>query len=187
MLINKMDTVKNPETKMTHHNLYKNLFKGYSKSSSLGISAKTQKNLKQIPTLLIPQLPEGPQYYDDEMVTDQRLREITAEIIREKILLNTRDEIPHSVAIAIDKFDESDPKITRIESCIYVDQDSQKGMIIGKGGQMLKKVGSEARKDIEIQMGNQVFLKLNVKLKKNWRKNPDFLKTLGLAPPSSKD
>lgn len=183
VVINKMDMAKKPELKTQNHNAYKALFKGIDHIQTLGVSAKTGRNIKEVAPILIKMLPEGPMYYDADQVTDQRLREMTAEIIREKIMLNTRDEIPHSIAIGIESFDESDPQLTRIKATIYVDQMSQKGMIIGKGGQMLKKVGIQARQDIEEQLGNQVFLNLQVKLKKNWRRDPEFLKSLGLAPP----
>jgi GTP-binding protein Era len=164
---------------------YEHLFEGYDTLKVLRISAQTGKNVERVVDLVLRQLPEGPPYYDDEQVTDQRLRELSAEIIREKILLNTREELPHSVAIALESFDESDPKCTRIAATLYVDQKSQKPMLIGKGGEMIKRIGMQARQEIEELVENAVFLDLNVKVRQNWRKDPQFLKSLGLAPPTS--
>jgi GTP-binding protein Era len=139
--------------------------------------------MSELIDLVIRKLPEGPAYYPEDAVTDQRLREITAEIIREKVLLNTREEIPHSVAIGIETFDETDAGITRIEAALYVDQKSQKGILIGQDGQMIKTIGSQARQEIEELLEKRVHLALNVKLRENWRKDRAFLKSLGLAPP----
>lgn len=185
LAVNKTDRLKsNPAKRNEHREAYKNLFKGYGHCQVLLVSAKTGKNIADLIETMIRKLPEGPAYYDAEAVTDQRLREISAEMIREKVLLRTKEEIPHSVAVAIDKFDETDPAMTRIEATLYVDQESQKGIVIGKGGQMLKTIGSQARKDIEELLGQRVHLALHVKTRKNWRRDPKFLQSLGLAPPA---
>jgi GTP-binding protein Era len=184
LVLNKVDTLKNKPAKLLEHRaLYADLLKDYPNSKMLGVSAKTGKNMNELIDMAIRKLPEGPAYYPEDTVTDQRLREITAEIIREKVLLNTREEIPHSVAIGIEKFDESDPEITRIEATLYVDQKSQKGILIGQGGSMIKTIGIEARMEIENLLENKVHLALYVKIKENWRKDNAFLKSLGLAPP----
>lgn len=186
LVLNKMDALKNkPERLAEHRKLYNDLIENYPQAKVLSVSAKTGKNMQALVESLIRRLPEGPQYYPEDAVTDQRMREITAEIIREKVLLNTREEIPHSVAIAIESFDESDAALTRINATLYVDQESQKGILIGERGNMLKTIGTQARHEIEAMLEKQVHLALLVKLKKNWRKDPVFLKSLGLAPPST--
>ena len=148
------------------------------------LSALHGLNVSELRTWLIENLPEHPPYFPKDELSDRNMRFFVSEMIREKVLLNTREEIPHSVAVAIDKFDETNPALTRIEATLYVDQESQKGIVIGKGGLMLKTIGTAARKDIEELMEKQVHLALHVKLRKNWRKDPRFLKSLGLAPPS---
>ncbi len=184
LVLNKIDTLKNkPDRLREHRKLYSDLFKDYPNMKTLGVSAKTGKHMSELIDLVIRKLPEGPAYYPEDAVTDQRLREITAEIIREKVLLNTREEIPHSVAIGIETFDETQDDITRIDATLYVDQKSQKGILIGQDGQMIKTIGIEARQEIEELLEKRVHLALNVKLRENWRKDSGFLKSLGLAPP----
>ena len=185
LVLNKMDLVKNKQEVLEEHKaLYGNLFSGYENFKMLSVSAKTGRNMSEMLETLMRKLPEGPMYYPEDAVTDQRMREITAEIIREKVLLNTREEIPHSVAVGIETFDESDPEIIRIEATLFVDQKSQKGIVIGKDASMLKTIGMQARVEIEEMVENKVFLKLHVKVKEDWRKDPRFLKSLGLAPPT---
>lgn len=183
LALNKSDLVGKAEKREALREEYQQLFAGYDNLSVLNISAKTGKNVERITDILIRKLPEGPAYYDSEALTDQRIREIAAEIIREKILLNTQEEIPHSVAVGIDKFEEL-PERTSIYSTLFVDQKSQKGILIGKKGGMIKKIGSEARQDIETLLDQPVYLDLNVKVRENWRKDARFLQSLGLAPPS---
>jgi GTP-binding protein Era len=185
LAINKIDTLKHKPVKLQEHRaLYADLFKGYANHKLLSISAKTGKHLTDLIDMVIRKLPEGPAYYPEDAVTDQRLREITAEIIREKVLLNTREEIPHSVAIGVDSFNETDPEIIRIDATLYVDQKSQKGILIGHEGSMIKTIGIQARQEIEPLLERQVHLALNVKVRENWRKDSQFLKSLGLAPPA---
>jgi GTP-binding protein Era len=184
LVLNKCDLLKNkPARLLEHRKQYAALFEGYPHCMALNVSARTGKNAEAIIETAIRKLPPGPMYYPDDAVTDQRLREIAAEIIREKVLLNTREEIPHSVAVGIDVFDESRPEISRIEATLYVDQKSQKGILIGEGGSMIKTIGSAARPEIEEMLEKRVHLALQVKLKENWRKDALFLKSLGLAPP----
>jgi GTP-binding protein Era len=184
LVLNKSDILKNKPVKLLEHRkAYNELFKGYPHAKALSVSAKTGKHMSELVETIIRKLPEGQAYYPDDAVTDQRLREISAEIIREKVLLNTREEIPHSVAIGIESFDESDPEIVRIEATLYVDQKSQKGILIGQAGSMIKEIGTQARLEIETLLEQKVHLALNVKLKENWRKDRGFLKSLGLAPP----
>jgi GTPase len=185
LVLNKIDTLKNkPDKLQEHRKLYSDLFKDYVNSKVLSISAKTGKHMSELIETVIRKLPQGPAYYPEDAVTDQRLREITAEIIREKVLLNTREEIPHSVAVGIESFDETQPDLTRIDATLYVDQKSQKGIVIGHEGNMIKTIGTQARAEIEELLEQKVHLALNVKIRENWRKDPVFLKSLGLAPPS---
>lgn len=184
LVLNKVDLLKNrPERLEEHRKLYGDLFMEYPEFRMMGVSAKTGRNIDDLTDMIIRKLPAGPLYYPEDAVTDQRMREITAEIIREKVLLNTREEIPHSVAVGIELFDELDPGVTRIEATLYVDQKSQKGILIGKDALMIKTIGMQARHDIEKMLEKKVFLALNVKVRENWRKDTVFLKSLGLAPP----
>ncbi len=182
LVLNKVDRLPSPVTRQERREAYTALFQDYPALSTLNISAQTGKNLEKIPETLIRKLPEGPSYYDEDSVTDQRIREMTAEIIREKVLRNTREEIPHSVAIGIEKFIET-PDKTLIEAYLYVDQKSQKGMLIGKNGSMIKAIGTQARQAIQPLVDTPVHLDLQVRVKENWRKDIPFLKSLGLAPP----
>ena len=124
-------------------------------------------------------LPCGPQYYDEDTVTDQPMRQIAAEIIREKALRCLKDEIPHGIAVTIEKMKEREDGLFDIEAEIVCEKDSHKGIIIGKGGVMLKKIGSSARYDIEKMMEARVNLKLWVKVRKEWRDNDTYLKNYG--------
>lgn len=144
------------------------------------ISAKTGQNLDTLVNKLVEYLPEGPQYYPEDWITDHPERFVIAEFIREQILINTEEEIPHSVAIDIDEIKEDSHKdLIRIRATIYVERDSQKGIIIGKQGRMLKKIGSDARVQIEALFGSQVYLDLWVKVKKDWRNKAGSLREFG--------
>ncbi|MBY0404325.1 MAG: GTPase Era [Cyanobacteria bacterium] len=191
LVLNKSDCLKpkSPEQQRLSQ-AYERLFLEYPHLKIISLSAKTGKNVSDCVDLIIRKLPRGVAYYPKDAVTDQRLREISAEMIREKVLLLTEEEIPHSVAICIDVFEEAQTAgknqtpLTKIQATLFVDQKSQKGMLIGKGGQMIKNIGIAARQDLEELLETQVFLDLNVKVKENWRKDAQFLKSLGLAPPS---
>ncbi len=141
-------------------------------------SALTGEGLTELQQLLIDGLETGPYYYPPDLVTDQPERFIMGELIREQILLLTREEIPHSVAITIDKVEE-DPKITRILATIYIERDSQKGIIIGKGGSMLKTIGTAARQQIQKLIAGDVYLELFVKVAPKWRQSRLQLDELG--------
>jgi GTPase len=141
-------------------------------------SAKNSDGLPQLQDLLISQLELGPYYYPPDLVTDQPERFIMGELIREQILLLTREEVPHSVAIAIDKVEET-PTITRVLATINVERDSQKGILIGKGGTMLKEVGSKAREQIQKLIAGKVYLELFVKVQPKWRQSRIRLAELG--------
>ena len=142
------------------------------------VSAKYGKNTEEILKVLFKHIPEGPLYYPADEVTDQPERFIIAELIREKVLELTRDEVPHSVAVVIEEVEEK-RSLVKIRAQIIVERDSQKGIIIGQKGQMLKEIGSSARRDIETLLGSKVFLELWVKVMKDWRNRLDVLRGFG--------
>lgn len=129
---------------------------------------------------IVKRLPDGPRYFPEDQLTDQPERFIVSELIREKIFELTKEEIPYSTAVVIEEMKE-DPEITRITAVIYVERDSQKGIVIGKQGAMLKQIGTLARQDAEKLLGAKIFLQLWVKVKKGWRESEHMLKSLGLA------
>jgi len=178
MVVNKIDRIKTIEERERIIATYRELFKDKA-VTTVKISAKTGRNIDTLIKNILKKLPKGPQYYPDDHVTDQNVRAIAEEIIREKILMCTHEEIPHSVAVVIEKYEDK-PDIARISASIYVEQDSQKGIIIGNKGQMLKKIGTDARVEIEKDLTEKkVFLELFVKVKKDWRKNEASLKQFG--------
>lgn len=139
------------------------------------ISATEGNNVDRLMEVLIAEMPEGPQYFPDDQVTDHPEYFIVSELIREKVLFLTRDEVPHSVAVVVDSMKRNENDKIQIQATIIVERDSQKGIIIGKGGKMLKNIGIKSRKDIENLLGNKVYLELWVKVQKNWRdKNKDL-------------
>ena len=124
-------------------------------------------------------LPEGPRLFPEDMVTDQPERQVCAEIVREKLLLCLDKEIPHGTAVEITRFSEREDGVIDLDAVIYCEKSSHKGIIIGKGGAMLKKIGALARGDIERFMGTKVFLQTWVKIKENWRDNANLIKNFG--------
>lgn len=142
------------------------------------VSAVTGKNVEQLFKSVLQSLPEHPPYYPKDDVTDKNERFFASEIIREKIFLNYEQEIPYSSEVSIEEFKDEE-KIIRIRANIYVERDSQKGIIIGKGGASLKKVGTEARKDLEAFFDKKIFLETHVKVADNWRKQKQRLKQFG--------
>ncbi len=177
LVVNKVDTIKNVSERDLNVVTYRELFDNI-KIPVVKVSAKTGRNIDTLIKNIYAKLPEGIAMYDEDEVTDQNMREIAKEIIREKILRLTQDEIPHSVAVKIDLFEEK-KTLTKISATIFVEQDSQKLIVVGKQGQMIKKIGEYARVELENMIGRKVFLELFVKVKKNWRKRQDNLKNLG--------
>lgn len=167
IVLNKVDKIKDPVKKEMNLLTYKTLF-GQNLPTAK-ISAQTGRNIDTLISTIMRKLPEAPPIYPPDEVTDESMRSIAQEIIREKILINTQDEIPHSVAVIISKYEEKE-KIDRIFADIHVEQDSQKGIMIGKKGQMLKTIGTQARMELEKVLDKKVYLELNVKVTKNWRK-----------------
>jgi GTPase len=148
-------------------------------SAFLSVSALKGKGIGLLVERVRELLPAGPRYYDEETVTDQYERFMAAEIIREKIIKNTSEEVPHAVAVLIGEWREKKAGLVVINAEVYVERAGQKGIIIGKGGEMLKKIGSQARKDIEALIDAKVFLDIRVKVKKGWRDDGKMLKELG--------
>lgn len=143
------------------------------------ISASERNNLETLEELIISYLPEGPKFYPEDTITDQPERFIAAELIREKVLQLTREEIPHSIAVVVEEMQERADGMLYVNAIIYVERDSQKGIIIGKRGDLLKEVGKLARADIETLLGSKVYLDLWVKVKKGWRKDVELLRNFG--------
>ncbi len=142
-------------------------------------SAITGEGLEELINAIYEFLPEGPRYYPEDMITDLPFEYQVAEIIREKVLHHTYEEVPHAVAVEVDEITENPQKnLTSIYATVFVEKDSQKGIIIGKGGSMLKKIGTEARVELEALTGKKIFLGLNVKVKKDWRKKEQAVRML---------
>ena len=177
LLINKIDKIAKPELLP----IIDEFSKLYPFKALIPISAKKQAGLEDVLREILQYLPEGPQYYPEDFITDQTERQIVAEVIREKIIYSTRDEIPYSVAVTVEEFKEIPEKdMIYINATIHVEKDSQKGIIIGKGGQKLKSIGKAAREEIELILGRKVFLDLFVRVQSNWRRDPRVWGQLGL-------
>lgn len=143
------------------------------------LSASSGFNRQELLQRIISLLPEGPAFYDEDQITDLYERDITADLIRQSALVHLREEVPHSIAVRVDEFTERGETGAFIRATVFVERESHKGIVIGKGGEMLKKIGAAARKDIEEMSGRKVFLELNVKVNKNWRDNLDALRLFG--------
>ena len=143
------------------------------------ISATEGNNFETLMKILIDEMPEGPQYFPEDQITDHPEYFIVSELVREKVLLLTRDEVPHSVAVVVDSMKRDHNDKVHIQATIIVERDSQKGIIIGKGGKMLKQIGTKARLDIEHLLDDKVFLELWVKVQKDWRDKQTFLTDYG--------
>lgn len=176
LVINKIDTVKNQDEILTFMAAYKDIC---DFAEIVPLSALKEKNTDLLTELIFKYLPYDPQFYDEDTVTDQPMRQIAAELIREKALRLLNDEIPHGIAVTIERMKERPDGIMDIDASIVCERDSHKGIIIGKGGSMLKRIGTEARKDIERMMEIQVNLKLWVKVRKEWRDSELYMKNYG--------
>lgn len=166
-----------------HQNEYQNLFEF---ESSYLISAYKGLGLPELLARIVDKMPEGIPEYDPDMVTDLYEREIAEELIREACLMNLRSEVPHGINVRIDEFTERGDTGAKIHATIFVERDSQKGIVIGQGGAMLKQIGTEARKQIEDMSGRSIFLELKVKVEKNWRDNEQVLDRFGYKLEKSK-
>ena len=176
LVLNKVDLIKDLEKRELNLFTYKKMIE--KNIDSIKISAKTGRNIDDLIKKIKEYLPYGEKFYDDDTITDVNMREIASEIIREKIILNTKDEVPHSVAVVIENYKEEE-KTDKISAKIIVNNESQKGILIGKKGAMLKKIGTEARLELEKIVEKKVFLELFVKVQKNWLKNKEIIKTFG--------
>lgn len=175
MVLNKTD--KASPKKIDENILsYKTLYPDFAEI--IRVSAKTGKNKAKLVEAIKTRLPEGEFLYPEDVVTEENMRSITEEIIREKILINTSEEIPHSVAVRVDEYKE-EPDIDRIRATVFCETKSQKGILIGKGGNLLKTIGTQARQDLEKITEKKVFLGLQVKVEKDWRKKDNILKSFG--------
>ncbi|MBD2869490.1 GTPase Era [Paenibacillus arenilitoris] len=175
LVMNKIDKVE-PERLLPMITQYNEL---HEFAEIVPISALNGNNIETLLEQITKYLPEGPQYYPADQITDHPEQFVCAELIREKILHMTREEIPHSIAVTIEDMRVKENGVVYIGAVIFVERDSQKGIIIGKRGDMLKEVGKQARKDIEALLGSHIFLELWVKVKKDWRNQERVLKDLG--------
>ncbi len=141
------------------------------------ISSITGEGLDRVRQAIVQRLPEGPAYFPPDYLTDQPERYLAAELIREKVLRETRQEVPHAVAVMVDQWTET-PKLTRISATVYVERPGQKAIVIGAKGATLKKIGTLARLEMEAMFARKIFLELFVKVQKDWRENPEFLKSI---------
>ena len=176
LVINKIDTLKKQEEILTFIDAYKDVCKF---AEIVPLSALKEKNTDLLLELLFKYLPCGPMFYDEDTVTDQPMRQIAAELIREKALRLLDDEIPHGIAVTIEKMRERKNGIMDIEASIVCERESHKGIIIGKGGSMLKRIGTNARREIENMLEMQVNLQLWVKVRKEWRDSELYMKNYG--------
>jgi GTP-binding protein Era len=176
LVLNKMDLLP-PENVKPHTEAYWELAPYHHEWM---MTVATQKvNLDKLLDLIVAALPEGPRYYPGDQVTDQTERQIAAELIREQVLRYTRQEVPHAVAVVVEKFKERESGAIYVAATIFVERESQKGIIIGRQGQMLRQIGSAARQEIERMTSGRVYLDLWVKVRKGWRRDERELRRLG--------
>lgn len=175
LVINKIDKV-HPDELLSIIDSYKNLG---DFAEIVPISASQGNNVSELIKTIAKYLPEGPQFYDADQLTDRPKYFIVAELIREQVLKLTHEEVPHATAVVVDRMRDHEGGKLQVEATIYVERPGQKGIIIGKKGQMLKQIGIAARQEIEALLGEKVNLRLWVKVQKNWRSDPAFLKSIG--------
>jgi len=173
LLLNKIDVIDKPKLL--------EIIDRYAKlrdfAEIIPISATKRKGLEELIDAVIKRLPEGPRYFDKDQITDQPERALVAEMIRERVLIETGQEVPYATAVKVERFEEGD-RLTRIAAAIYCEREGQKAILIGKGGAMLKRIGTSARKQIERFLGTKIFLELFVKVRENWRNSEAALDDL---------
>jgi GTP-binding protein Era len=174
LLLNKIDLLADKSTLLPLIAQFQTL---HDFKEIVPISALKKKGLDELLSCVLKALPNGPRYFPEDQITDQPARFMAAELIREHVLMQTHEEVPHAVSVLIEQFEES-PRLTRIAAVIYCERDGQKAILLGKGGQMLKKIGTSARLDIEKMVGTKVFLELFVKIKAGWRDSRSFVEEL---------
>ena len=192
LVLNKADLLP-PEKVQPHSDAYFKLVKHDAwveceayRNQWMMISATRGDNRDKLLDMVVARLPQGPRYYPADQLTDQTMRFIAAELIREQVLRFVRQEVPHAVAVVVEEWKQRREDLTYIGANIFVEKDSQKGIIIGEGGRMLKRIGRAAREEIERLVGNRVYLELWVKVRAKWRRDEQELRRLGYALPHKK-
>ncbi len=175
LILNKIDLLRGKKQELLP--LIEQFSKLHDFKAVIPISARKSDGLDLLLQKLMESMPEGPRYFPDDQLTDQPVRFMVGEIIREQVLVETSEEVPYSVTVLIEEFEEG-KKLTRIAAAIYCEREGQKAILIGKGGQMLKKIGTAARLQIEKMVGTRVFLELFIKVQPNWRESRDFVDDL---------
>jgi GTP-binding protein Era len=172
LLLNKIDLLRGDKGKLLP---IIDEYRGrYDFQEVIPLSARKREGLDVLLEKVIQVLPEGPRYFPDDQLTDQPARFMAAEIVREQVLLETSEEVPYATTVMIEQFEEG-AKLTRIAAAIYCEREGQKGILVGKRGQMLKKIGTAARSQIERMLGTRVYLELFVKVKPDWRESHEFV------------
>ncbi len=179
MVLNKCDLV-NPNQLAENENFYKKLLPD---AKRMNVSCRTGAGIPELTAELKSRLPEGPAFYDPDQITDLYEREIAADLIRESLLKNLDDEIPHSIAVRIEEYKDRTETNSYINATLLLDRESHKGIVIGKNGEMIKKIGQDARREIERLTDRKIFLELRVKVMKNWRNDENLLRQLGIKRP----
>ena len=183
LVLNKIDLLQDKSRLLALIEHYRGL---HDFAEYIPASARTGENLDKLRGAIVARLPEGPAYFPTDHLTDQPERFLAAELVREKILQATWQEVPHSVIVVVDKWEDS-PRLIRIYATIYVDKDGQKGILIGARGAKLKRVGTLAREEMEKFFGRKIFLDLRVKVQPGWREKPEFLRALDWRTMAGKD
>jgi GTPase len=174
LLLNKVDLLRDKKALLPIIEDYR---KRHDFKEVIPLSALKKEGLDLLLEELVEALPAGPRYFSEDQITDQPVRFMAAEIIREQVLLATKEEVPYATTVVVDQFEEG-PKLTRVAATIYCDREGQKAILVGKGGQMLKKIGTAARHNIERMSGTKVFLELFVKVQPGWRDSRAFVDEL---------
>jgi GTP-binding protein Era len=174
LLLNKVDLLRDKKTLLPIIEDYR---KRHDYKEVIPLSALKKEGLDLLLEELMEALPAGPRYFSEEQITDQPVRFMAAEIIREQVLLATKEEVPYATTVVVDQFEEG-PRLTRVAAAIYCDREGQKAILVGKGGQMLKRIGTAARHNIERMLGTKVFLELFVKVQPGWRDSRSFVDEL---------
>jgi len=177
LVINKIDLVDG-KTLSAHRKLYQALF---PEAPVLQISAQTGKGISELIDSIVERLPEGPQYFPEEQITQTYERDIAADLIRAACMDLLEDELPYSIAVRTDEYSERENGVVYIKATIFVERDAQKAIVIGRNGEMIKRIGTLARTEIEAMNGKKVFLELYAKTRKNWKNDPAFLREVGFA------
>lgn len=177
IILNKMDLIS-PDKLSQNRNFYQNLIPG---AESYPISASQQKGVSHLIDVIIGKLPAGEPFYEEEQVTDYYERDIAIELIREAVMRHLEDEVPHAVAVRLDSYEDHGESQATIMATLFVERESQKGIVIGKQGLMIREIGKTARQEIEAMTDRKIYLDLRVKVQKNWRNNPHALNLMGYS------